>query len=76
MQRFLLPPVLAALVAGSAVAQTADELVASGDSADVAIDPVRALDQYVAALALAPDNFGALWRAASRLPARSGRPRS
>lgn len=54
----------AALTAQSQGSPDVPSLLARGDSFDVALRPMEALDQYKAALALAPDSYDALWRAA------------
>jgi tetratricopeptide (TPR) repeat protein len=63
MKKILFVIVLAALMAGPALAQTAADHVRTGDQAYAAFDDAKALEHYQEALKLEPENYEALWKA-------------
>jgi tetratricopeptide (TPR) repeat protein len=63
MKKILFVVALAALVAGSASAQTAGEHIREGDAAYAVFNDTAALEHYSAALKLEPGNYEALWKA-------------
>lgn len=63
MKKILFAFVVAALLAGPALAQTAAEHVQAGDQAYAGFDDAKALEHFQEALKLEPANYEALWKA-------------
>jgi tetratricopeptide (TPR) repeat protein len=63
MKKILFVIVLAALVAGPALAQTAADHIRMGDEAYAVFDDAKALEHYQEALKLEPASYEALWKA-------------
>ena len=63
MKKILFVFAAAALLALPALAQTAADHIREGDTAYAALDDVKALEHYKAALALEPNNYDALFKA-------------
>ncbi len=63
MKKILFVIVLAALVAGPALAQTAADHIRMGDEAYAVFDDAKALEHYQEALTLEPASYEALWKA-------------
>jgi len=63
MKKILFAFVVAALLAGPALAQTAAEHIQAGDQAYASFDDAKALEHFQEALKLEPANYEALWKA-------------